>query len=608
MSASTDRKVARLLDTAREALRARRLSDAVRDLERALALAPGNLAIAMALVRTLEQGSDHAATLKAAVAAQKIAPRDPTAVLALSRALARLDQLPTALRAGRLALELDPGSWPAAAHLIELLLRANDAAAARDMVGLVAQLHPDRPEVLNWALQCVPRAYRDVEEIARVRTRFRADLARFAERIPTLPPPARARLARDIEERSNFYVHYQGLLEVEDQRTYGGAVASLVEGRFPAKIAAPPARTRPRVAFVSSHLRFHTVGKLFGGFVTGHDPAAVEVYVYQVGGPKDEMGRGIAAAAACARDLPMNLEAIVEAVRADAPDVVIFTDIGMLGLMTLVAAVRLAPVQCVLWGHPVTTGLPAVDVFLSASGMEPADGAAHVTERLVCLPGIGIDYARPPAPPQLTRAHFGLPEEAPVFLSCQSMFKYLPQRDDLYAAVAEAVPDSVFAFLRHPDTEVCRTFVARMTAVFAARGMVFEQRARLLPRLSSEPYLALNACADVFLDTPDWSGGNTCLEALAMGLPVVTLPGPYMRGRHSAAMVRELGLDALVARDAADYVRIAVRLATDTAWRTEVRAHILARADGTLFGNPAAVRALEAFVVSAWSERASRTS
>ena len=93
----------------------------------------------------------------------------------------------------------------------------------------------------------------------------------------------------------------------------GRAIAALVEGRFPAEIPAPPPRNRPRVAFVSSHLRFHTVGKLFGAFVTEHDPAAVEVYVYQVGGPKDDMGRTIAAAAACARDLPMTLEAIVEA-------------------------------------------------------------------------------------------------------------------------------------------------------------------------------------------------------------------------------------------------------------------------------------------------------
>lgn len=585
---------------------ARRLSEATQFLQHAHALAPGNLAVALALVRTHEQAGDYAAALKVAVAAQKIAPEDPAALLALSRALARLDQLPTALRAGRLALERDPRGWSAAMHLIELLLRANDAAAARDMVGLVAQLHPDRPEVLNWALQCVPRAYRNLDEVTRTRTAFREDLARFAESIPGLPPVPRARLARDIEERSNFYVHYQGLPEVEDQRVYGRAIAALVEGRFPAEIPAPPPRNRPRVAFVSSHLRFHTVGKLFGAFVTEHDPAAVEVYVYQVGGPKDDMGRTIAAAAACARDLPMTLEAIVEAVRADAPDVVIFTDIGMLGIMTLVAAVRLAPVQCVLWGHPVTTGLPTVDVFLSAASMEPDGGAAHYTERLVCLPGIGIDYARPPAPPLLARAAFGLPEGVPVFLSCQSMFKYLPQRDDLYAAVAEAVPDSVFAFLRHPDTEVCRTFLARMTAAFASRGMSFESRARLLPRLSGEHYLALNAVADVFLDTPDWSGGNTCLEALAVGLPVVTLPGPYMRGRHSAAMVRELGLDALIAKDEADYVRIAARLAKDAPWREAVRAQILARADGTLFGNPAAVRALEAFVVAAWNEGATR--
>ncbi len=606
MSASTDRKVARLLDAAKAALVERRLPDAARDLERARALAPGSVPICLALARTYEQLGDHPAALKVTIAAQQLAPRDPATMLALSRALGRLDQIPTALRAGRLALELDPGSWVAAAHLIELLLRTNDSDSARDLVDLVGQIHPDRPEVLNLALQCVPRASRDVEQIERTRARYRRDLARFAEAIPALAPTVRRQLAAEVQERSNFYIHYQGRSEVEDQRVYGRAVTELVRGRFPEESPAPPKRTRPRVAFVSSHLRFHTVGKLFGAFVTEHDPERIEVFVYQVGGPKDALGRSIAAAASCARDLPTDLDTIVAAVRADSPDVVIFTDIGMLGLMTLVAAVRLAPLQCVLWGHPVTTGLPTIDVFLSAAGMEPPDGAAHVTERLVTLPGIGIDYARPPAPPPLTRADFGLPEESPVFLSCQSIFKYLPQRDALYAAVAEAVPDSVFVFLRHPDTEVCRTFIERMTAAFAARGMSFEARARMLPRLESDRYLALNALADVFLDTPDWSGGNTCLEALAMGLPVVTLPGPFMRGRHSAAMVQALGLDALIARDEDDYVRIAVRLVTDRAWRDEVRAQVLTRADGAIFGNPSAVRALEAFVVEAWRARDGR--
>ena len=67
-------------------------------------------------------------------------------------------------------------------------------------------------------------------------------------------------------------------------------------------------------------------------------------------------------------------------------------------------------------------------------------------------------------------------------------------------------------------------------------------------------------CATSMVDTLHWSGGNTSLDALACALPIVTLPGRFMRGRQSAGMLRLMGIDELVARDADDYVRIVARL------------------------------------------------
>jgi predicted O-linked N-acetylglucosamine transferase (SPINDLY family) len=99
------------------------------------------------------------------------------------------------------------------------------------------------------------------------------------------------------------------------------------------------------------------------------------------------------------------------------------------------------------------------------------------------------------------------------------------------------------------------------------------------------------------LDTLHWSGGNTSLDALAAGLPVVTLPGEFMRGRQSLGMLRLLGLDDLVARDGDDYVRIAVRLGRDAAWRGAVSARIAQRS-AALFDRREPVEALEAFLAS----------
>ncbi len=115
----------------------------------------------------------------------------------------------------------------------------------------------------------------------------------------------------------------------------------------------------------------------------------------------------------------------------------------------------------------------------------------------------------------------------------------------------------------------------------------------MLPQCSHDDYLRINAVCDAMLDTPRWSGGNTSLDALAAGLPIVTLPGRFMRGRQSAAMLSLAGLSELVARDDDDYVRIATRLASDEAWRDTVTAR-LREGSFRLFGDAAPVGAFAA--------------
>ena len=76
------------------------------------------------------------------------------------------------------------------------------------------------------------------------------------------------------------------------------------------------------------------------------------------------------------------------------------------------AAQRLAPVQCVAWGQPETTGMPTLDYFLSSDLMEPPDGAAHYTESLVRLPNLGLCYLPDALPDvRLDRAALGLPPD-----------------------------------------------------------------------------------------------------------------------------------------------------------------------------------------------------
>jgi predicted O-linked N-acetylglucosamine transferase (SPINDLY family) len=138
----------------------------------------------------------------------------------------------------------------------------------------------------------------------------------------------------------------------------------------------------------------------------------------------------------------------------------------------------------------------------------------------------------------------------------------------------------------------------RLQAAFVAQGVAIRERAIVLPGLAHPDYLRVNRLCDAMLDTLHWSGGNTSLDALACGLPIVTLPGALMRGRQTAGMLDVIGVTELVAADRDDYLRIACRLAGDTGWRSEMHRRI-AGAQGRLFDDPAPIERLQAFLQEA---------
>ena len=107
-------------------------------------------------------------------------------------------------------------------------------------------------------------------------------------------------------------------------------------------------------------------------------------------------------------------------------------------------------------------------------------------------------------------------------------------------------------------------------------------------------YWNLNLVSDVFLDTFGYSGCVTTLEAVACGLPVVTLPGEFHRGRHSYGILRQLGVTETIADSLEEYVKIAVRLGQDREWRAQIMQRTSA-GHGSLFGDTRPVRALEDF-------------
>jgi predicted O-linked N-acetylglucosamine transferase (SPINDLY family) len=124
----------------------------------------------------------------------------------------------------------------------------------------------------------------------------------------------------------------------------------------------------------------------------------------------------------------------------------------------------------------------------------------------------------------------------------------------------------------------------------------------VLPRLDSERFIAAMGACDVMLDSIGWSGCNSTLESLVHDLPIVTLRGEFMRGRHTSAILEMMGLDEMIANTVDDYVAIAVRLGRNPADRAAASARIAA-GKHRVYEDRTCVAALETFL-----DRAARSS
>ena len=367
--------------------------------------------------------------------------------------------------------------------------------------------------------------------------------------------------------------------------------------------------SRVRIGFLSAYFRDHTIGRLNLGRIQHLPRDRFEVIVLSVGKHNDEMAQAFAKAADKYVVVPREVSVARQLIAEQQLDILFFTDVGMDALTYTLAFSRMAPVQCTTWGHPVTTGSPMMDYFVSSELLEVPDAGNHYTEQLVRLKSMGTYYYRPQlTQPAKKRADLGLPTDRHLYVCPQTLFKFHPDFDAILAEILRRDRQGELILIEGRTANWTRLLKERFSRVMPD----VVDRIRWLPALANQDFLQLLALADIVLDPIHFGGGNTSYEALAIGTPVLTLPGDYLRSRISRALYAKMGFVdcqgnelqevSPVADSIESYIETAVRLTSDLTLAAKAR-RLIAATSNRLFENGNDIEDLAEWFASAADRR-----
>ncbi len=615
--------------------RAGRLAEALRCYEAVVAQAPEMVEAWVGRGSVLTRQGQFDQALGCLERASRLRPGDAVILTRKARVLLSMERVHQSLSAVDEALRRDDANAEAHQTRAEALRKLGRRSEALQSLESALRLNPDVHAWCNFGIlqhelgefDSAVRSFRRALELdpanIEVRTRL---LARLIPSVPfTHEQAMSARTTFELQllefeawmssrvlsesdalivtQQQFFYLSYdeESNRPMLERYRHAGAARLLAFDRECPSVpvglwGGPPQRFK--LGLVSAHVHDHSVyNAIVRGWLKHLDRTRFDIALFSLGTKQDAVTHEARASVEHFEAGSRPTDDWAAEIRRRRFDALIFPEIGMNEITLALACQRLAPRQFAAWGHPETSGLPTIDGYLSAELFEPPDAQDHYTEPLIRLPNLGVHcqpYGTVATPVDFER--LGIDRNDTVFICPGVPFKYRPKDDRILVDIARRLTRCVFVFFDYEGAELSRMLQARIAAEFRNAQL---DPARYLVSIPWQPraaFFGLLRQADVYLDTIGFSGFNTLMQAVECHLPCVSYQGRFMRGRLGSGVLRRLGLPELVALDRAQYVDLAVKLASSEVYRSEIREKIR-RAGATAYSDIGAVDALSAVLL-----------
>jgi predicted O-linked N-acetylglucosamine transferase (SPINDLY family) len=354
---------------------------------------------------------------------------------------------------------------------------------------------------------------------------------------------------------------------------------------------------RLRIGYVSPDFRQHVIALFMQPILRHRDRTAFEVFCYaDVPDPDFMTARLKADADTWVQTTGVSDADLAQRIRADRIDILVDLTAHMARNRILTFARKPAPVQVSYLAYAGTTGLPAMDFRLSDVHLDPTGVQTLGPERVIRLPETYWCYQPQIDLPEVSTRSVA---SAQIVFACyNACAKINPPVIALWSRILQQLPQSRLRLIVGGG----ELGNAHLKQSFAEHGIAPE-RIELHDKTSYESYFLLYHDADIALDPFPYNGGTTTLDALYMGLPVITLAGSSGMSRAGVSILSNAGLADLIAPSPDDYLRLAVDLAKDAPRLAELRRTLRQRLiRSPLMDAPRFVRNLESAYRTMWRQ------
>jgi predicted O-linked N-acetylglucosamine transferase (SPINDLY family) len=292
--------------------------------------------------------------------------------------------------------------------------------------------------------------------------------------------------------------------------------------------------------------------------------------------------------------LPFRFESAVQTLFDVKCDILYHWKVGGGTLDYFLAMAGAAPIQCTSYGTHGTSGVRAIDYYISSSILEPPESASQYTEQHLLLGSYATSHQHDPPQKPITREELGLPANGALYFCPHRLPKYQPSFDPYLRLILEKDTTGHVLLVTGKSKEQAAPLISRLQQTL---GDDLFRRVLLTTTFPLDVYRKHLSVVSCVLDSPIYVGDLTTHDAFDQGVPVVTVPGELLVQRYTSGLYRLMGIESLIAADAKEYATIAVRLGTEPDFRRAMSEQIIQK-NGLVFSPEDTVHDYERFFES----------